>query len=196
MVHSLRTRTLVTAALAVFASCQGGLPHHRGDKVQILEIGSLEAANPADIAIAPIEYSQEGLRAPERMLRESFARALIKRRYSPLSIDFVDTRVIDASFTFGAVGEEAVWQTIVHDWNERDWSTGRILRVDLEVRMLDPQDPYGRPLWSARYPGLVDATPEQSHMTEEALFRWAVDQISLGIAGALPQRDTAPGRPR
>lgn len=197
MAHSPRTRTAVLAAasllLGLLAACQE-LPRHPGDKVQILEQGGLTALNPADIAVAPVEFAAEGIDAPERMLREVVAEALVKRRYSPLALDFVDSRVIDASYRYGTVGEEAVCQIVVHEWDERLWSTGRVLRVDVELRMIDPRDPTGRALWSARYPGQIDATPQESHITESAMYRWAVAEVAAELAGALPARRAEPGR--
>ena len=56
------------------------------------------------------------------------------------------------------------------------------------------EDPEGRVLWSARYPGQVDVTGAESHMTQDALYRHAIEQIAIELAGALPPRDTSPGR--
>lgn len=194
MAHSSRTRTVLLAATVLLLGACQELPRHPGDRVQILEQGDLTALNPADIAVAPVEYAVDGVRAPDRMLREVVAESLVKRRYSPLALDFVDSRVIDASYRYGTVGEEAVCQIVVHEWDERLWEDGRVLRVDVELRMVDPNDPTGRALWSARYPGQIDATPEESHVTESALYRWAVAQVAAELAGALPARVAEPGR--
>jgi len=162
--------------------------------VQILEQGSLEALNPADVAVAPLEIVPEGLRVPSDLLREVVCEALVKRRYSPLALDFVDSRVVDASYRPGSLGEDAVCQVVVHAWNEAKWETGRVIEADLELRLVDPRDPGGRPLWAARYPGSVDATSMENHVTEPVLYRWALSELVAELAGALPPRSTLPGR--
>lgn len=186
------------AALALGAvGCQE-LPVHHGDKVQVLERGALEDRNPADVVVAPVELDAQlqeaGVRVPDQILREVISEALVKRHYSPLSLDFVDSRVVDASYRGGSLGEDAVCRIVVHRWDERLWETGRMLDVDVELRLQDAQDPSGGTLWSARFPGRIDATGEESHVTEAAMYRWAVSQVGAELAGALPPRTTAPGR--
>ena len=189
-----RTRAISSVLLlALLGACQE-LPHHPGRKVQILQQNGLEAANPSDVAVAPVEIEKEGVKVPDHLLREVIGDALVRRRYTPLAIEYVDSRVVDASYQSGTLGEDAVCRLIVHDWDERAWDTGRVLKVDLEMRMVDSRDPEGRVLWSARYPGQVDVTGAESHMTQDALYRHAIEQIAIELAGALPPRDTSPGR--
>lgn len=199
--HLLALPALVWASTVV-VGCQE-LPQHPGRKVQVLTEGGIETRSPADVAIAPVQLAREDIRAPERLLREVVAESLVKRRYSPLALDYVDSRVIDASYAGGAVGEDAVCELVVHEWDEGKWSSGLLIRFDVEMRMIDVRgagagegegQDEGRLLWAARYQGMVDATPESSHRTEAALYRWAIAQVALELAGALPPRDPVPGR--
>lgn len=188
---ALSSLLLLLAVGAV--SCQE-LPKQRGRQVAVLVEGDLERLNPADVVVAPLELAEEGMVVPQLTLRRAIQEALVRRHYSPLGLDFVDSRVIEANYTMGSLGEEAVCLLVVHDWDERYWETGRILEVDLEMRLLDPALGSGPPLWAARFEGRVDVTGEQGRMTEPALYRYAVDEVARELASRLPVRQTVPGR--
>ena len=133
------------ALVALTAACRE-LPRTPGAGVVVLERGRLADVNPADVAVAPLELAP-GVEAPASRLRMAIARGLPSRQYTPLSLDFVDSRVLEASYSYGALGEEAVCQVTVHGWDERYWDTGHSIEIDIELCMLDPGQPDGPALW-------------------------------------------------
>ncbi|HPF13803.1 MAG TPA: hypothetical protein PLJ12_06015, partial [Planctomycetota bacterium] len=143
---------------------------------------------------------QAGMAVPTRALRESLVRGLVKRRYAPLSLDFVDEAGIlggegvqEASYQPGTLNEEVVCQLIVHNWDQSLWDTRRAFKVDLELLMIDPANPSGPPLWSGRLPGRFDYAEQQaSYATEGAYFRGAVDQLLAELLAVMPARVTRP----
>ena len=159
--------------------------------------------------MAPIQVVAEGLVVPTRALRESLVRGLVKRRYAPLSLDFVDeagmiggsrsaraigaSGVSEASYQPGTLNEEVVAQLVVHAWDQALWETRRAFKVDIELRMIDPNSPNGPALWSGRLPGRFDyAEQESSYTTEGAFFRGALDQVLAEILAVMPARETRP----
>lgn len=179
--------------LLVGSACQD-LPTIRGDDVQVLQVGALESLNPGDVVVAPVQITVDGTRVPEFQLRTAISEALASRRYSPLDLAFVDSRLVEASHAFGSLGEEAVCQIIVHKWSERLWSTGRALEVDVELRMIDPSSPDGPVLWAGRLPTRIDVTGEEEHMSPQALYRFAIAKLADELVAAMPRRMTRPGR--
>lgn len=188
------TAALVLPLLSVAAVACQQLPVQRGRDVQVLDEGGLAERNPAEVVVAPVELATPDLKVPDVALRSAFQDALVRRRYSPLALDFVDSRVIEASYPAGTLGEEAVCRILVHRWDERLWDTGRILDVDVELRMEDPADPDGRDLWAGRLAGRIDVTSEETRLTEPALYRYALEEVALELTSRLPMRTTAPGR--
>ena len=161
----------------------------------------LEDLNPGDVAVAPVvvhmedESQRHRDAVPQWGLREAMQRALVRRRYSPLSLDFVDSRVVNASYGAGDVGEQAVCESLVHAWSERYWSTERQLDVDVEVRMVDPSAAAGStPLWAARMDGMVGLNSITNYTSEEALRAAILDEIALELMARMPARNLSAGQ--
>ena len=191
----MRSAQLSLAILTTLAisACQQ-LPTVPGREVTVLEVGALEQLNPNDIVVAPIEYAEEGVTSPERALRTAFVRGLVKRRYAPLSLDYVDERVTEASFPRSAVQADAVAQIIVRDWDQSLWEVRRALIVDLELRMLDPADPLGTSLWAGNLSKRFDfADREIEFAAEVDLFQAALNEIASDLLSVMPARRTEPG---
>lgn len=188
--HPMRWSLLAGALLAI--SCHE-LPRQPGNSVVVMEQGSLAEVNPADVAVAPVQVAP-GVEAPVARLREAIARGLPARQYTPLSIDFVDSRVIEASYSYGALGEEAVCQVTVYGWDERYWDTGHSIEVDLELTLVDPARPEGPALWSGRLTRAIDVTDLTRSTVEGQLYQRAIERTAEELLFALPERDTRPGR--
>ncbi len=177
----------------VGSACQE-LPTIPGDDVQVLQVGNLERLNPGDVVVAPVQFAIEGLDVPELQMRKAISEALASRRYSPLDLAFVDSRLVEASHTYGSLGEEAVCQLIVHQWSERLWTTGRALEIDVELRMIDPRTPEGPVLWAGRLDTRIDVTGEEGHMSPPQLYRLALARMADELVAPMPRRITRPGR--
>ena len=189
--HLIRWSLLAGALVALTASCHE-LPRQPGNSVVVMEQGRLAEVNPADVAVAPVQIAP-GLDAPGERLRKAIARGLPSRQYTPLSIDFVDSRVIEASYSYGSLGEEAVCQVTVYGWDERYWSTGQSIAVDLELTLIDPARPEGPALWSGRLTKTIDVSDLARSTVEEHLYQRALERAAEELLTALPERDTRPG---
>ncbi len=197
------TAALLMTCVAGLSACAmpGSLPERRGSEVTVLAGAGLSQLNPGDVAVAPVvmqmpDATQRVLDSvPDVGLRAAMQRALVRRRYSPLSIDFVDSRLVNASYRPGAVGEEAVCEIVVHSWETRFWETDHALVVDVEVRMVDPTAPEGStPLWAARMDGRVEANTVQHYTSDADMQASVLDEIALDLMARMPARDTSPAR--
>ncbi len=181
------------AALAIAASSCQELPRQTGTRVQILERGRIESVNPNDIAVVPLVLADENLRVPTE-LRAAFQRGLIKRRYTPLSLEYVDSSVIEATYDPGRLQEDAICEVTVHHWDSTLWDARTALFVDLEMRMIDPEDPDGPPLFAARLPGRFDFGGESHrYATDNARLSAACDHLVEEMLSVMPPRHTGPG---
>lgn len=186
------------AGLGLMA-CQQ-LPKQMGQGVTVSPSSTLEARNPSDVVVAPVILAKEGMNVPSRSMRESISRALVKRRYAPLSLDFVDEAGMlssngptEASYRAGTLNEEVVCQITVHSWKQNLWDSRRALVVDVEIQMIDPSNPMGEPLWTGRLDGRMDfASQEANFASEGTFFRAALDQLAAEIMSVMPAHVTQP----
>ena len=187
--HPLRW-SLIAAALTVIGSSCHELPKQPGRGVVVLQEGRLAELNPADVAVAPIEVVA-GVKAPLDRLRVAIAEGLPARQYTPLSLDFIDSRVVEATYSYGAGGEEAVCQVTVYAWDERYWDTGNSIEVDIELSLIDPSAPDGPTLWTGRLTRRIDVTEYQNTEIEAKLYEVAIEQVAHELLSALPSRGTS-----
>ncbi|MAE45568.1 MAG: hypothetical protein CMJ86_01635 [Planctomycetes bacterium] len=198
--HRISIVSLLGAVFLV-TSCQQ-LPEQLGLAVELKPVaGRLTAVNPNDVVVAPIEFAEEGLQAPEQLLRQAAVGSLIARRYAPLSLGFVDASipeslaggVLKASYRPGSLGEDAVLRIIVHEWDTSLWDLRNALMVDLEFIMEDPGDS-GQELWHARMKQRFDFEKQaRTAATESALLSVAMRVMTDEICSQLPQRAVLPG---
>jgi len=196
MQHDGRRRarwTLLAGVLMALTTACRDLPHTAGSEVVVIEQGRLAEVNPADVAVAPLVLAP-GVEAPAERLRGAIARGMPSRQYTPLALDFVDSRVLEASYSYGALGEEAVCLVTVHGWDERFWATGQAIEVDLELSMFDPSQPEGPALWSGRLTRTIDVTDMVRSTVEEQLYQRAIERVAKELLAALPARDTRASR--
>lgn len=189
-------RALALGALALLAGCQTQ-PTLRGSNVQVTQEGRVAVTNPADIAVAPVERVAAAGSLPEQPLRVAAQHALVKKRYSPLSLKQVDGAMVGlepAAYRPGMLREEAVLELVVHGWNDTLWSTRYTLTVDVEARLVEPDAAPGVALWGARLSQRFDFTAEaQDATTDEGLMQLACDRILEELLSKLPARDAQPG---
>ena len=191
----LMIRSLSLLALVFLSQACQALPEPKGRGVRVMEVGRLEQVNPNDIVVAPLQMaSEEDLRVPELALREAFVEALIRRRYAPLALEYVDSGVVEASYRTGILDEDAVCEIVIHDWDDGMWEGRRAINADLEVRIVDPADPLGPVLWSARVSRRFDfAGDDSEHISEGVQYTKALAHIAQEILAVMPARRTEPG---
>jgi hypothetical protein len=169
------------------------MPVRRGGTVETVSTGKLEKKNPIDVVMAPIDNASGNEGVPLEDLRAAFQRALVKRRYSPLGLEYVDKTVVDAAYKNGTLQEEAVMRVKIEKWDESLWETHTALVIKAEAHMIDPQDPSGD-LWSGKIDHRYEfGSYREKFSTDQSLRKFACEQIVNEIMSALPVRTTAPG---
>ena len=203
------SRLALVFALALVPVACRSLPSPKGNTVQTLYDGPLERAAPVDVVVAPVENNSTTQSVPLDLLRESFQRALVKRRYSPLSIEYVDQAlqragatpdgntggVAEASFRPGSLGEDAVLRVIVQGWDNSLFDTHATITADIDAYMLDSSG--GPELWVGRLQGKRINMTAHVHRTptDRLLMTVGCDELAEELLAAMPARTAKPGRP-
>ena len=200
--------TLAALTLGLTAACQE-LPEVPNQRVQaVVDDARLAEVNPNDVVVPPLILPEDAdFSAPDRPLRVAFQRALIRHRYVPLGLDFVDGILegeaplpvgspAEAAYRPGRFHEDAVLEIHVHGFSDSAWTTRRSLTVDLEVRLLDAGQPAtAEPLWSSTISDrFAFADREILHATESGLLQDALDTIARQMLQSLPIRRVEPGQ--
>jgi len=156
------------------------------------------------VAVLPVEVAPGVLGAPAEMIRDSAARALVRRRYSPLAMDVVDETIAmsasagggvqEASFSPGALGEDAYLEVAVERWEMPDWMALRSIDASITAKLIDPRNPEGPALWEARlnreFRFSLDGGTASS--TDRDL-RDACDEVLRTLLSTLPGRTLSSG---
>ena len=202
MQSAIRTLTLVAVLVGGGAACQT-TPSPTGSMVESTFVGDIAAVNPVDVAVLPVEVAPGVLGAPAEMIRDSAARALVRRRYSPLAMDVVDETIAmsasagggvqEASFSPGALGEDAYLELMIEQWDMPDWMALHSIDATIAARLVDPRNPGGPALWEARLNREFRFTTSggTASSTDRDL-REACDEILRVLLSTLPGRTLAP----
>jgi hypothetical protein len=189
-----RTSLLALAGAASLSACNE-LPHRRGESVQTVSSDKLEKKNPVDLVVAPIENKTGSDDVPIASLRDSFQKGLVRRRYSPLALEYVDRKVVDAAYTPGSLKEEAVLQVTVESWDTSLLDTRGALIVKIHARLVDAEDSANGQLWGGFIDHRFDLEAEREQFsTRAALLDYACGKIAEEVLAALPARNAGPGR--
>jgi hypothetical protein len=199
MLHRLPTHVLLAslAALVPLSGCASIKPP-REASVEGLGVGRLKEVNPLDVVVLPIENHSGRAGLPLDTMRREFQEGLVKLRYSPLALDYVDRQVVEATYNPGDLREQAVLQVFVTGWDDRLWSTHTKLTVDAEVFLLDARNPEaGQALWGGRVSRKLDLARERAAVaTDERLLAIAVEEFVQDVLSTLPARNPQSSAPR
>ncbi len=183
---SRRTSWIALACAATLAACNE-LPRRRGE--------SVEKRNPIDLVVAPVENATGDKSVPLASLREAFQKGLVRRRYTPLALEYVDRKVVDAAYTPGSLKEEAVLQVTIEAWDKTLLDTRGALLVKAHARLIDAENPTNGQLWGGFIDHRFDLEAEREQFsTEAALLDYACGRIAEEVLAALPARNTGPDR--
>lgn len=189
---SARLHLSLVSLLTLAAACHQ-MPVRHGEEVQTPKSSLLEQRAPIDVAVAPVLDNSGNAALPKAELRAAFAGALVKRHYSPLALEMVDKKVVNASYRPGSLEEQAVFALTVERWDTHLWDTRNVIEVTLLARMLDPDNPAGE-LWSGRLEKRFDFTDvHEQFTTAAALTRNACQTIAAELLAAMPVRPAKPG---
>lgn len=179
-------------ALALsFAACSD-IPKRKGASVDTVSPVRLDVTLPTEVVVAPILNPSANAKLPADALRESFQHALVRRRYSPLAIDYVDTQVVDAAYRPGSLQEEAVLEVTVERWDASLWEMRGSLTVKLNVRLVDARKSGGSDLWSGRMDRRFDFAIAEGAGDARVRLKHACDEIANEVLAALPARQSQP----
>lgn len=188
----IRPISALFVSLLVLSSCQS-VPRHRGVAVHSTEGGRVVEESPIEIAVAPV-VNASGASLPVAALRDSFQKELIEARYSPLALDYVDRKVVDAAYTPGASNEQAALVITVETWDPSLWTTHGAITAKIVAQLIDAKGG-GEVLWSATADQRFDFPGLREHLsTETARLQYACDEIAAEVLGKLPARTARPGR--
>jgi hypothetical protein len=206
MYNKVSLSLLLLPVLAV-SSCRN-LPEVPGTSVrELYSEGGMAAKSPVDIVVAPIMVEANIGGVPSEALRSAFGDALVRRRYSPLSLEFITSSLegmettpdnvgapIPASYSPGTFGEDAVLRLMVKNWDMSLWKTERKLGVTIDAWMIDSIDSLGTELWGARYDSVLDMSLMQNrYLTNEALMQHCCGEVARELMDCMPARTARPG---
>lgn len=202
MIRSVVRPSVLAAHVALLGLCAASLlagcqtqPRIAGAKVQVQPEGRLAAANPSDIAIAPVENLAPNTAVPELELRRAASAFLPRKRYSPLKLENVDGALVGvepATYRPGTLREDAVLELTVHAWDTSLWDVRRTLVVDIEARLVESSGQGGPALWTGRLSQRFDLTSSlRESGTGSTLMQPACDLILEELLAPLPSRDIA-----
>lgn len=184
---------LAIAVCVVVSACTS-IPKRPGASVETLSPTNVAAKSPIDVVVAPIANPTGDAAVPTDFLRESVHSGLVKRRYSPLALAYVDRKVVDAGYKPGSLQEEAVLQVTVERWDATLWESHRALNVRIHARMIDATNPSGGDLWAGRLERRFDVDKDgEITLGGAGLMKRACQAIAAELLAALPARDPAPG---
>jgi len=199
--------SLLLLPLLAISSCRS-LPEVPGTSVrELYSEGGMAAKSPVDIVVAPIMVEANVGTVPSQALRTAFAEALVRRRYSPLSPEYISSTLegmeatpdsagapIPASYSPGTLGEDAVLRIVVKNWDTTFWKTERRLGVTIDAWMIDSTDPLGTELWGARYDSSLDMSLMQNrYLTNETLMQHCCGEVARELMDCMPARTARPG---
>jgi hypothetical protein len=188
----IRPNLVLAAAFLTLAACNA-VPRQPGLAVRSTEATTVLERAPMEIAVAPV-INASGSALPGDELRGSFQKELVERRYSPLALEFVDRRVVDASYTPGAAEESATLRITVERWDTSLWSSHGAITARVTANLVDAKGG-GASLWSATADQRFDFLQMREHLaTEGARIRYACDAIAAEVLAKLPARTARPGR--
>ena len=184
------------ALAAALVACNE-LPKQRGQKVATTSNAALEKKNPIDVVVAPVVDAstiKSRTEVPLADLREAFQKGLVRRRYSPLALDYVDKKVVEAAYPIGALKEEAVLQVTIESWDATLLDTRGALITRVRARLLDAVDPGRAQLWQGTIDHRFDFEGQRDKFNSRAAFTdYICDRIAEEVLAALPPRAGAGG---
>ena len=184
---------LGSACLGVVSTSCNQLPPERGEHVQTVASEKLESRNPIEVVVAPVTNATGDDTVPIVPLREAFQAGLVRRRYSPLALEYVDKKVVDATYTPGSLQESAVLQIEIQGWDTSLFETRAAISVKARARLVDAEDASKAELWS----GFIDhrfdfEADHDKYPAREAFQRYVCGRIADELLAALPAREAGP----
>lgn len=182
---------LLAFALAPLAACASTKPPPEAYNEGLEARRDLAAVNPADVVVLPIENQTGRSGLPLDHMRKQFHEGLVKLRYSPLALDYVDSKVVDATYTPGELREEGIFRVFLTGWDDSNWGTRGRLVIDADVYLLDANRPeVGSALWGGHVQRVMEmGQAREIAATERALMERTIERYVSEVLASLPARD-------
>jgi hypothetical protein len=193
----VRIAPLLLALFASTFSACGPTRPPRGLDNPNLVVGSLSQVNPLDIVVLPIQNNTGRANLPLTQLRQAFHAGMVRQKYSPLSLEFVDARVVEAAYTPGDLKEQAILQIFINKWDDTQWHSLARLHIEAEVYLLDSKQPDQRqPLWGGKVDRFIDLGREMQGLPNpNAAMTRAIQEFTDSVLGSLPARNPEKASP-
>lgn len=185
--RSLGSSIFLLALLAT--AC--GTPHRpRGADNPGLVLGRLAEKNPLDIAVLPVTNATGRGDVPLDQIRREFAAGLVGLRYSPLALDYVDRRAVEASYEPGSLAEHALLRVSITRWDDTHWRSHGRIAVEGDVALTDAASLAAPALWGGHVARQVELGLARDVIATDADRRAeAVRRFVQGVLASLPARD-------
>jgi len=185
-----RNLFLALAAVSAVTACQSTNKPPRGADNDSLVAGRLTEVNPLEVVVLPIANATSGKTVPLDVMRTEFVEGLVNRRYTPLAVDYVDDRAVEASYRPGQMNEQAVLRVVVTGWDDALLSTHGRVTVQADIHLLDA-DPAsaGEALWGGTLSRDIQVGMERKTSTRKAVAEIAAREFAQEALAALPPRD-------
>ena len=191
MTITARNLTLALAAAIVVSACQSTNKPPRGADNETLVTGRLAEANPLDVVVLPIENATDRTELPLHVLRAELQEGLVRLRYSPLALEYVDARVAEAGYEPGSMEEQAVFRVVLTGWEDSMLAKAGRVTIQADVHLLDAQaGTAGEPLWGGSVQREIHLSRERrTHPTSRDLAETVLREFALDVLASLPPRD-------
>jgi len=181
------------ALLAVVSSGCAASHKVKGADNEGLSTGRLSAVNPLEVVVPRIENQSAAPGLPLDAMRAKFHAGLIKLRYTPLALEYVDrsAAAVEAGYRPGALGEQATLRVVLTGWDDSLWKSRSRLVIDADVYLLDASEPeLTRALWGGHVTRTIDLAQQAAALpTAGALMDRAVGEFVDGVLASLPARN-------
>jgi hypothetical protein len=177
----------VAAALLLALAGACTTPNHLPEEAtRFRSAGGLQAAQPADVAVAPVRNQSGDESLPLDRLRELLYARLAERLYSPLDLAFVDAHWTEAGASVACDAELVVsitgWRTdLVRD-------TG-LVAAGVDVYFVDPEGPPGQPLWGVSVTRHLNVGQDAASLPRADLQARAIALLASEILELIPERN-------
>jgi hypothetical protein len=184
--------SLGLCALTAFAACKTTrVPLGAGNDG--ISTGRLATVNPLEVVVQRVENQSGVAGVPLDAIRARFHSGLVKARYTPLALEYVDrnARAVEAGYKPGELGEQATLRVVITGWDDSQWRSRSRLVVDAEVYLLDANEPeLTKALWGGHVSRTVDLSRQAAVApTANDLIDRAVAAFVDGVLDSLPPRN-------
>jgi hypothetical protein len=163
--------------------------------------GALELLQPADVFVVPVSDQSAAFAAPLASLRAALYEGLADRLYSPLDLEWADTRLSELSTETqesglvgigeagAALAADAMLEVRLLYWDEGALESDGRVGARLEARLVDPNR-VEEPLWGYRIGRVVELGAAASkRATRDVLVERVAGELARELLALLPARD-------